>query len=239
MARGGLHLNTSLLDTSRPGSRDALADGKIVRTIPPWVQVSNHPLRNQSIVSRPGTAVPSHHNYLPAPPLDKPRGRRWDAYRDAQPAMIDQPMDDSQTRWVPFMRSGPQYDSHDITNSQFVSDDWFDNNMPGWTVGEDFEPNMLQDKPKSWLRRGSVTGAKRTLLKNPFIPLVFRMIVITFTLAAMGLGARLWHQTRRTSRSSPDVGCTQRPSTYMAIILDCIAVPYIIYVTWDEYTSKP
>lgn len=153
--------------------------------------------------------------------------------------MIDQPMDESQTRWLPFMRSGPQFDPHDAANRTLVSDDWFEENMPGWTVGDDYDVDSSHEKQRFWFRRGSVTGAKRTLLKNPFIPLVFRMIVITFTLAAMGLGARLWHQTRRANIMSPDVGCNQRPSTYMAIILDCIAVPYILYVTWDEYTSKP
>lgn len=31
----------------------------------------------------------------------------------------------------------------------------------------------------------------------------------------------------------------QTPSTIMAIVVDTIAIPYIMYVTWDEYTGKP
>jgi hypothetical protein len=30
-----------------------------------------------------------------------------------------------------------------------------------------------------------------------------------------------------------------RASTYMAIIVGSIAIPYVGYVTWDEYMSKP
>jgi hypothetical protein len=33
--------------------------------------------------------------------------------------------------------------------------------------------------------------------------------------------------------------CSKRASTYMAIIVDSAAVPYILYITWDEYLSKP
>lgn len=25
----------------------------------------------------------------------------------------------------------------------------------------------------------------------------------------------------------------------MAIAVDCVAIPYILYITWDEYTGKP
>ena len=25
----------------------------------------------------------------------------------------------------------------------------------------------------------------------------------------------------------------------MAIIVGCLAIPYVLYVTWDEYMSKP
>lgn len=78
---------------------------------------------------------------------------------------------------------------------------------------------------------------QRTVLKNPFIPLVFRLLVLTFTLCALGLGARVYQESRKVHTENG--GCVQRASTYMAIAIDSIAVPYIGYVTWDEYMSKP
>lgn len=66
---------------------------------------------------------------------------------------------------------------------------------------------------------------------------MFRLLVLTFTLAALGLGGRIFHEADSvTANEGP---CDKRASTYMAIVLDSIAVPYILYVTWDEYLSKP
>ena len=76
------------------------------------------------------------------------------------------------------------------------------------------------------------------MLKNPFIPLVLRLVVTAFTLAALGLGGRVYHQTAALDRASP-TGCKQRASTSMDLGVNAVAVPYIAYVTWDEYTSKP
>ncbi|PSK60316.1 Regulator of phospholipase D SRF1 [Elsinoe australis] len=125
-----------------------------------------------------------------------------------------------------------------------MSDEWMEENMAVWPsnydTGEDDHP---AEKHRSFLfdaarRRGSVNKAKGTILKNPFVPLVFRLITATFTLAALGLGARVYRETSDLSMSA-DGGCVQRASTYIAIVVDTIAVPYIIYVTLDEYTSKP
>lgn len=82
-----------------------------------------------------------------------------------------------------------------------------------------------------------LTLLQRIILKNPFVPLVFRLIVLTFTVAALGLGARVFHEANAVSRGEGP--CSKRASTYMAIVLDSAAVPYIGYITWDEYLSKP
>ena len=39
--------------------------------------------------------------------------------------------------------------------------------------------------------------------------------------------------------NDPDNQCAPRASTYMAIVVGCVAIPYTLYVTWDEYMSKP
>lgn len=33
--------------------------------------------------------------------------------------------------------------------------------------------------------------------------------------------------------------CAKRASTYMSLAVGSVALPYILYVTWDEYMSKP
>ena len=73
---------------------------------------------------------------------------------------------------------------------------------------------------------------QRTLLRNPIIPLIFRLIIWVFSLIALALGGSIFHLSRIE-------GFSQRPSTLMAIIVDIIALVYILYITYDEYTGKP
>lgn len=80
--------------------------------------------------------------------------------------------------------------------------------------------------------------SQRIILKNPYVPLVFRLTVLSFSCAALGLGARVYHEADQVASNTGNE-CNKRASTYMAIILDSIAVPYICYITWDEYLSKP
>lgn len=90
------------------------------------------------------------------------------------------------------------------------------------------------------------------LMKNAFVPLIIRLTVLAFVVAALGLGAYIYRDTTALN-SNPDIRagtvpgqdtagnyiCEQQPSTYMAFIVDSIAVVYLLYITWDEYASKP
>jgi hypothetical protein len=67
---------------------------------------------------------------------------------------------------------------------------------------------------------------------HPLIPLAFRITVLTTSAIALGLSTSIYTLTLGSS-------IPQSPSTIMAIIVDIIAMPYIGYITWDEYTGKP
>jgi len=240
---------SSTVNASNPAHRDSSsADNRLVRSIPPWVHTeddSDDESVDQAQRLLPlANAVPASHHYLPAPPSQhKAPGRKWDHIRSAEPPLLDQPIDTNQQRWLPYMLSGPQ--PRGVPGARLVSDAWMDENMPHltstWTAAE---PEKPSDKPKGlWLftaERRSKTFAHitRIILKNPFVPLVFRLIVLAFTVAALGLGARVFHEANAVNRNG-EGPCSKRASTYMAIILDSVAVPYIGYITWDEYLSKP
>ena len=64
------------------------------------------------------------------------------------------------------------------------------------------------------------------------VPLVVRTIVWVFSLAALVLGAIIY----RGKQSTSDGFIT---SPEMAIIVDAVAMVYLIYITYDEYTGKP
>ncbi|KAJ9621976.1 hypothetical protein H2203_006857 [Taxawa tesnikishii (nom. ined.)] len=228
-------------------SQDLASDEtRHVRSIPPWIHSADDEdeAEQTARLLRPSSTVTASHHYLPAPPQhNRPPGRKWDHARSAEPALLDHTLSASAERWKPYMMSGPQPGGFE--GARLVSDEWMDENMPDlsqpWHTQD---PEEMSEKVKGfWLfsktgRKRAFGKAQRILLKNPFIPLVFRLIVLTFTLAALGLAGRVYHQSHAVQRTSPD-GCVQRASTYMALAVDSVAVPYIVYITWDEYFSKP
>lgn len=67
---------------------------------------------------------------------------------------------------------------------------------------------------------------------HPLVPLIFRITVLATSCIALGLSSSIFYLSRKYFYD-------QNPSTIMAIVVDVVAIPYIIYVTWDEYTGKP
>lgn len=81
------------------------------------------------------------------------------------------------------------------------------------------------------------------------MPLLIRLTVLTFVLAALALGASIYNESRDlnnipVTRQGVVIPneisiCRQESSTYMAFIVCSFAVIYLLYITWDEYFSKP
>jgi hypothetical protein len=67
---------------------------------------------------------------------------------------------------------------------------------------------------------------------HPLVPLAFRVVVLTTSTLALGLASSIYHLSHYSA-------FPQNPSTIMAIVVDVVAIPYIGYITWDEYTGKP
>ena len=72
------------------------------------------------------------------------------------------------------------------------------------------------------------------------MPLVFRIAVFAFSTAALAVAAAIYIDVHRVNADlNPNNQCARRASTYMAICVGSVALPYLSYVTWDEYMSKP
>jgi len=65
------------------------------------------------------------------------------------------------------------------------------------------------------------------------------LTVLAFVAASLGVAATIFHAVDNVNDGTPNDPCKTRASTYMAIIVNSIAIPYVAYVTWDEYMSKP
>lgn len=69
-------------------------------------------------------------------------------------------------------------------------------------------------------------------MKNAMVPLVVRLTIITFSATAVGLAGKIMQRADTNH-------CTKGASTFMALIVDAIAILYSFWITYDEYTSKP
>ena len=155
-----------------------------------------------------------------------------------------------------------------------VGEDWINQNYPA--MDAPWQPGLLNhDSEKDdgiWLFSGKKRHAnalhfqvyncprlltlgrcantwQRILLRNPFVPLLIRLTVLTFVLAALALGASIYNEsnglnnipvTRQGVVIPNEISiCRQESSTYMAFIVCSFAVIYLLYITWDEYFSKP
>ncbi|ETI27907.1 hypothetical protein G647_00356 [Cladophialophora carrionii CBS 160.54] len=234
-----------------------------VRTIPPWVRDAEEGDLDDPqflVPDAPHSALVAQHHYSPSTsrrPLLGDQQHHADGL--CTPSTRAKPTQTS--RWMSFAQ--PSAYAQENFDSEKVDQEWLNQNMTDYSKAwlADHDDDDVEDsssryrafrrKRKVWYKR-----AQFTVLRNPFIPLIFRMIVLVFAIAAMALGASIYHETGKITRCisqppgqrNPDcierVGATatdyyRDPSGLMAIIVDAIAIVYTVYITYDEYFSKP
>lgn len=144
------------------------------------------------------------------------------------------------SEWSTFVKSS-MYGPVAGEQNERVQPAYLDELTPGYSqpwvgdrVGASQDPEkalgLLRGSKKKrllWYQR-----AQRSILTHPLVPLAFRLTVLATSTIALGLSCSIFVLTRQTQFS-------QTASAVMAIIVDVIALPYIGYITWDEYTGKP
>ena len=166
-----------------------------------------------------------------------PRGRLYDSQRDGEPHILSStPAEQVASRWRAFANASAYPPSKGETGFQ-ASEDWLQRHGPDYSkpwlageIGEDGEAGapLWRSKKRVWYKK-----AQHTILRNPIIPLVFRSIVWSFSLVALALAGSIHHFTDKVQ------GLYNTPSTDMAIIVDAVALVYILYISYDEYHGKP
>lgn len=145
----------------------------------------------------------------------------------------------SASRWKPFV-SASEYPRLAAERGEVVSEEWLlehgaDYSRP-WladTDDGDMEQGLAKRAMFKARRRAWYERAQRTILRSPIIPMVIRMIVFGFSIIALSLASSIHHITDNTD------GLNQTPSTNMAIIVDAIALVYLLFITYDEYHGPP
>lgn len=140
-----------------------------------------------------------------------------------------------ESRWVTFSRS-IQYPRETGGEENQVTAEWLDENHGDYSQpwrgqlldgdSPEYPLHTASRRRDAWFKR-----FHSSLLKSPIVPMVLRLTVWCFSLSALALGGSIQHIAKGHR--------PQGPSALMAIIVDAVALIYLVYITFDEYTSKP
>ncbi|KAK3068124.1 hypothetical protein LTR53_014545 [Teratosphaeriaceae sp. CCFEE 6253] len=245
------HHSSTSTTASTPPEDDppATADPHKPQSIPPWVHI-NDGHADSTHLRHPEHTVPNSRHYKPPPPHHYKPGRKWDHLRDAEPPLLSAPISTHQERWRGFMHSGPT-PLEQQARTRVVDQAWMDEHMPyldaGWVGdgtewGEDGGAGGTGKEARGWT--GLMYGGKwlispemqertvrlfwRLLLKNPFVPLAFRLSTLAFSGSALAIAATIRVNVNSVnSDNEANNQCATRASTYMALCVGCVAIPYV------------
>ncbi|KAF5503352.1 Cullin-1 [Colletotrichum fructicola] len=165
-------------------------------------------------------------------------GRKWDHLRTADPVIVSKHRAATQgppAAWRDFLQSST-YGHMEGEESEVVDASVLDKLQPDFN--KRYDETMHRDvESKTSRRKQSKTIWKRLwsmVLRHYLIPLTFRLTVMVTSIIALAIAARIYKVENAKSGSSPE-----RAQSIVAIAVDTVALPYIGYMLWDEYTGKP
>lgn len=217
----------------------------LVRTVPTWVHVLEDEEEDTAQASTrllpsspPSAQVAQHHYTSSDRPTNRPkppRGRLHDHERDSAPPLPTSHPSEHTSRWRSFVNASA-YPAITSQGGEVVTPEWFAQNgadyskpwMAGAGDGDAENGRGFRVKRKVWWKR-----LQRTMIRSPMIPLVLRSVVWIFSVIALAVAASIHHYTDKAN------GLDNIASTEMAIIVDAIALVYLLYITYDEYSGKP
>jgi len=237
--------NVNTLASSKgSAAAEAREQQRAVRTLPPWVQSVEEdddtldPSR-YLLPHTPSRIRPASHNHMPTPKSNAVAGRIYDHVREGTPVTISSPISENATKWQQFAQASAFGRPSSSRGGRIVDEKWMQDNLPDleapWNPID--EDEHLEDDAGFWLlnpsrRKLRMRRLHRIAMNNPIVPLVVRLTVLTFSALALGLASSIFHKAGRTN-------CSRGSSTWLAVIVDVVAIIYTMYITWDEYTSKP
>ncbi|KAI0482249.1 hypothetical protein GGR56DRAFT_177615 [Xylariaceae sp. FL0804] len=169
---------------------------------------------------------------------DRP-GRRWDHLRTAEPVIMGlgyrAPDEDPYARWRDFIHSS-SYGRNPHEVYAVVDQDVLDQQMPGLDQPVRTPMHQLEAQMKRSRKKTLIMRFWDFVLRHPIAPLIFRLVVLITTISALALAVKIFE--RRTIQRNR-INSPETSQAIVAIVIDVVAIPYILYMTWDEYTGKP
>ncbi|KAK2744172.1 hypothetical protein FQN57_004432 [Myotisia sp. PD_48] len=229
--------NEPSIDHSRRGlspSRSSLISPArfTARSIPAWVKITDESEATTPLFpTQPDNAFVASHHYTTQEKQRELRAEEGTVKSDAGEATQRH----QESRWRAFTRSiayPGQPTEETVVDAEWLNANFGDYSGPwqGHLDEKDTESGQTLDfkqRRKRWFKR-----SERTLLLSPIVPLIIRLTVFVFALIALALGGSIRYNANKYDRP-------QGPSADMAIIVDAIALVYLVYITYDEYMGKP
>ena len=163
------------------------------------------------------------------------RGRKWDHLRTAEPVIVPRYSRATPgSPWRDFLQSSRYGRLPNEEFTEVVDPEVLDKLQPNFNNPVDVP--RADDASRSRVTRTVVLykRAWNLILRHPLVPLAFRLIVLLTSIMALALSARIFQIESLERETSSEI--TQ---SIVAIVVDTVAIPYIGYMTWDEYTGKP
>ncbi|KAI9896976.1 hypothetical protein N3K66_007998 [Trichothecium roseum] len=165
------------------------------------------------------------------------RGRRWDHLRSAEPVIVAGYMPTTMrpsNGWQGYIHSSA-YGPLPNEDSEVLDFDNWEKLQPnfGMPAQSPYDSRAIK---ASRHKRGLAhySGVWNIIMRHSLSPLLFRLAVMVTSIIALGIAGRIYHV-----EDSVDPESAERTQSIVAIVVDCVAVPYIGYMIWDEYTGKP
>ncbi|KAL2022577.1 hypothetical protein VTK56DRAFT_4921 [Thermocarpiscus australiensis] len=159
------------------------------------------------------------------------RGRKWDHLRSAEPVIVPR-CSTHANGWRSYIQSS-RYGRLPHEEAEVVDPEVLDKLQPGFN-GTVETPRLLEAIGRRTTRRKVLyKRIWRLILQHPLVPLFFRLVVLLTSIIALALSARMFEIEHGGPASA------ERTQSIVAIVVDTVAIPYIGYMTKDEYTSKP
>lgn len=230
-----------------------------VRSVPPWVDTRGPPpgvrvpspcrpppRRNTEGPTRPGqvrrVSRDGYEQWVDPEDLrkfkrpvfmrkraDRP-GRKWDHLRSSEPFIMGSgyrpPNVDPYEKWRDFIDSTRRYNGCADRPTHFISQEKLEAQYPGLN-----NPLVTKMPPPASTRRKTLAfRLKRMILLSPLLPPIIRLIALSMSLGSLGLATELLRRDELHSLRSQAVA---------SIVIDSLAIPYILYMMYDEFTGLP
>jgi hypothetical protein len=163
------------------------------------------------------------------------RGRKWDHLRSAEPVIVPRfSRATPDSPWKGYVLSS-RYGRLPNEEAEIVHPGMLDTLQPGFNTPVDIPELKGAFGGKSARTKVLYKRLWEIILRHPLVPLAFRLTVLLTSIIAMALAVKIY-QTEHRDGIQHSSELTQ---SIVAIVVDTVAIPYIGYMTWDEYTGKP